>query len=686
MKSLHIIILLTFSSALILLSSLQGCKSETRAIKNDQFTDVPATERKGTADDLLVVDCLLPGRVRKLGKGMTYLSPRRPIKTTAQDCEIRGGEYTAYDRSSYATALKVWLPRAQEGDKVAQTYVGEIFEKGLGVPPDYALAARWYQKAAEQGYTRAQINLGYLYEQGLGVNKDPLAALDWYRSASGLKDAITLDPTGINVGERKELDELREEVERRKHEADSLRKQLAQTQRLLEMTRKELEEEKKNAETERLKLEKDRRDLEGRLHAAEVKRDDAGQQHLREQLRQRQAELESKDHDISRLQEELIRLENDAERYNVQLRELQKKRINLAGPVIDMINPSTATRGVTTVKTRRGINYTVLGAVTAPAGLNALIVNDQEEKADERGIFKVSIPVLSSTVPVKVVAVDMQGKRAAVEFLLREEEPAKPPPQTYGVQRELFGRYYALIIGNKKYNYWPELITPEHDAVEINELLRKKYGFHTRVLINATRADILRALNDFRKDLTDNDNLLVYYAGHGQLEEKIGRGYWIPIDGETDNNVEWISTVSITDIISIMSARHVLVVSDSCYSGAFTRSAMVRLEAGMTDKERDYLIKTMLNKRSRSAFTSGGLEPVLDIGGGGHSVFAKAFIDVLRNNDDILAGQRLHSRVSARVAYAASSVEMEQVPEYAPLKNSGHDFGEFFFIPAEKEP
>jgi len=51
---------------------------------------------KDTSDDLLIVDCLLPGQIRKLGRQMTYLTPRRPIKTTAKDCEIRGGEYVAF--------------------------------------------------------------------------------------------------------------------------------------------------------------------------------------------------------------------------------------------------------------------------------------------------------------------------------------------------------------------------------------------------------------------------------------------------------------------------------------------------------------------------------------------------------------------------------------------------------------
>src|SRR5262249_19064167 len=153
----------------------------------------------GRVDDLFVVDCLLPGRVQKLGQRLTYLTPRQPVKTTAQDCEIRGGEYTAYDRSNYATALKIWLPQAEAGDKVAQTYVGEIYEKGVGGTPDYASAATWYRKAAEQDHPRAQINLAHLYETGSGVEKDPVTALRWYRRAAGPSESIVLDPRTLNA-------------------------------------------------------------------------------------------------------------------------------------------------------------------------------------------------------------------------------------------------------------------------------------------------------------------------------------------------------------------------------------------------------------------------------------------------------------------------------------------------------
>src|SRR5437762_11778650 len=139
-----------------------ACQSAGLAAPNPM---VAMVDDRQNADRLLIVDCLLPGQVRQLGTGVTYMAPRRAIKTTGSDCAIRGGEYVAYDRSNYATALKAWLPSAQTGDKVAQTYVGEIYEKGLGTAPNYAEAATWYQKAANQGYARALINLGFLYEQ-----------------------------------------------------------------------------------------------------------------------------------------------------------------------------------------------------------------------------------------------------------------------------------------------------------------------------------------------------------------------------------------------------------------------------------------------------------------------------------------------------------------------------------------
>jgi predicted nucleic acid-binding Zn-ribbon protein len=138
------------------------------------------------AQAYMVVDCLLPGQVRKLGRATTFLTPRRPIRTSGVNCEIRGGEYVSVDRADFSSSLAVWLPTAQAGDAKAQAYVGRIYADGFGREPDYLQAASWYQKASDQGYAQAMIDLGQLYERGLGVAKDPVKAVALYRKASGL--------------------------------------------------------------------------------------------------------------------------------------------------------------------------------------------------------------------------------------------------------------------------------------------------------------------------------------------------------------------------------------------------------------------------------------------------------------------------------------------------------------------
>ena len=84
----------------------------------------------------------MPGKIKRLGAKLIYVGARRAVKASADECSMRGGEYVAYDRSNIKTALNVWLPLAAQGDKEAQTYVGEIYEKSLGdALPDYAMAA-----------------------------------------------------------------------------------------------------------------------------------------------------------------------------------------------------------------------------------------------------------------------------------------------------------------------------------------------------------------------------------------------------------------------------------------------------------------------------------------------------------------------------------------------------------------
>ena len=215
----------------------------------------------------------------------------------------------------------------------------------------------------------------------------------------------------------------------------------------------------------------------------------------------------------------------------------------------------------------------------------------------------------------------------------------------------------------------------------VDKILREKYNFKTTLILDADRYSILSALNKLRENLTEDDNLLIYYAGHGELDQVNLRGHWLPVDAEPNSTANWISNVDITDIINAISARHVMVVSDSCYSGAMTRSSLARLESGMSDENRLKWYKVMAKTRSRTVLTSGGLAPVLDSGSGDHSVFADAFSHSLEENTDVLEGYKVYRQVLDQVKVAAAKYNVEQTPQYAPILHGGHEAGEFFFVP-----
>ncbi len=854
----------TLLAALLTWGFLVAC-TEQSSVRGDASSAGRAT----SADDLLVVDCLLPGQIRRLGTQMTYLSARRPIQTTAQDCAIRGGEYVAYDRTTYQSALQLWMPLAETGDPDAQNKVGEIYERGLGGRPDYEMAALWYRRAAKQGFKRAQINLGFLYEKGLGVSKDLKTALQWYRKGSDLPDAVIIDQaklaasqnqiaalkqelevsrSGLNkarkdirkrerqlqrererldlklkrqpqsgtpAAERTRIAELRKQTEtqsgelhrrqerirdlesqsRRQQEklltleaeGASLKEQLALVRTELERNKKDLgqsreladESEKQvqreQAELAELKQQAERKtgdrsvrvsglekelgakeralsekqaavlrlqkqvetqertlaqaeaakrtdlaDVEARLAQtrSELERSRLQEQERTSELQRIRARLEAQGGAdatrISELEQQLKDRENlladrrqkveqlqkESTQWREKLAQLERKAkqgggstvaraatagVPTAPPSIQLIEPPmVGVRGELKIPVKRGLEKrTLIGRVTSSAGLYALTANGAKLAADDEGLFETEIQIAGASTPVNLVAIDKQGGRATLAFaLVTEDQSGKTVARkTNPLKNVDVGGFHALVIGNQDYQFMPDLATATSDAKEVAKVLKDEFGFKVTLLNDATRYQVLSELNRLRKTLTDKDNLLIYYAGHGELDRVNLRGHWLPVDAESHSSANWISNIAITDILNAMSVRHVLVVADSCYSGSLTRSALANLDAGKSDATRTHWLKTISKMHSRTVLTSGGLAPVLDGGGGRHSVFAKAFLGVLREMDDVTEGQRVFREVAARVAFDANKYQVEQVPEYAPIKFAGHESGDFLFLP-----
>jgi hypothetical protein len=238
------------------------------------------------------------------------------------------------------------------------------------------------------------------------------------------------------------------------------------------------------------------------------------------------------------------------------------------------------------------------------------------------------------------------------------------------------GKYYALIIGNNAYENLEKLHTPENDAKAIDAILRERYGFETKLLLNANRGMILKALSEYRRTLGEDSNLLIYYAGHGYNDRGIGKTYWLPI-GASDDSTDWVSADEIRDRLRGIPSKHVLVVSDSCYSGTLTRGADILGAPSPSMTAREHYLLNLNARKSRMLLASGGDEPVEDSGRNGHSVFANALITGLTQMDrDIFVGLDLFRDFIAQEVSGKS----KQTPEYNAIRDSGHESGDFIFI------
>lgn len=256
----------------------------------------------------------------------------------------------------------------------------------------------------------------------------------------------------------------------------------------------------------------------------------------------------------------------------------------------------------------------------------------------------------------------------------QEKQTFPAPPQEAAPVASLpvpknvnFGNYHALIIGNNAYRHLPRLATAVNDARGLADLLQTDYGFKVTLLTNATRQQMIDALDQMRRTLTEQDNLLIYYAGHGWLDVEADRGFWLPVDAEENRRAGWLSNSDITDTVRSTKAKHVLVVADSCYAGTLTRGISPRLD--------NPAVARLAQKRARTALVSGGLEPVADTGEGGHSVFANAFLDALRGNRGVIDMGQLSSTVRYQVMLGA-----QQTPQYGDIRQTGHEGGDFLFV------
>lgn len=259
------------------------------------------------------------------------------------------------------------------------------------------------------------------------------------------------------------------------------------------------------------------------------------------------------------------------------------------------------------------------------------------------------------------------------------QTPAAPPGGALVLPANIDGGYYALVIGNSNYHFMGSLVTPTNDAQSVADLLEQRYGFKVKLLLDATAANIMLALHDYTRMLKESDRLLVYYAGHGGSQDGPPEAaFWLGVDADPDTREGYLSSEMIRGKIKEMQAKHVLLVADSCFSSAITHPTTTTVGRAMNQRRFD----VQWNKRARMVLTSGMDTPVVDSAGDRtHSLFAKYFIQILRQSDDVMSGEMLSHELSVRMHDEAQRLKVSQTPTYSSLNDANHDYGDFFFLP-----
>lgn len=232
-------------------------------------------------------------------------------------------------------------------------------------------------------------------------------------------------------------------------------------------------------------------------------------------------------------------------------------------------------------------------------------------------------------------------------------------------------KYYALIIGINDYDDdgITDLDNPVKDARELESVLQSYYTFDPENILylsNPTRATIIESFDAINEMISDRDQLLIFYAGHGIWDEGLNQGFWLPSDAKLSSKAQWLSNSTIRDYIGGIKSKHTLLITDACFSGSIFKERAVSFDNSRA-------ILEMYKLPSRKAMTSGALKTVPD-----KSVFITYLLKNLVNNKQPLLSAEDLFRIF-KIAVINNSPN-GQVPQYGAIGQVGDEGGDFIFL------
>jgi len=307
----------------------------------------------------------------------------------------------------------------------------------------------------------------------------------------------------------------------------------------------------------------------------------------------------------------------------------------------------------------------IIGRISDDSEISSLMVNSKPTEISEKGIFNTSLKLNPGENEVLIMALDDQDNIKNLQFTINY----KPIKLTLAETVEQESSYYALIIG---INNYPDpainsLDNPIKDAEALKNILTAKYGFKNDKIQyhpNAKREDIINSLDYLARQVTPDDNLLIFYAGHGNYDEDYKIGYWLPSDSKRISKANWFRNSTLVDYLKEINTKHTLLITDACFGGSIFQT-----RAAFTDTPK--AIEMLYELPSRNAMTSGNLSEVPD-----QSSFAKFLLERLESNQEqYISSEQLFS--SLKMAVMNNS---EATPKFGEIRNVGDQGGDFIFI------
>jgi len=310
----------------------------------------------------------------------------------------------------------------------------------------------------------------------------------------------------------------------------------------------------------------------------------------------------------------------------------------------------------------------VIGFVSDESGINLVLVNSEDARLYPDGKFVSNVKLVPGENTIKIIAIDNDGAisedKLTVECL------------SYALSARLLetGKFYSLLIAVENYDD-PKIADLSHaieDATSLCNTLTKYYTFDkkdVKLLTNPRFEDIVIELDILSKTVTEKDNLLLFFAGHGVWSEQTNVGFWLPSDAKESNTANWFRNSTMRDYVGSIKSKHTLLIADACFSGSIFKSRKAFTNAPVA-------IEKVYELNSRKAMTSGSLSEVPD-----RSVFLEYLIKRLtENSKPFLSSEELF--YSFKTAVINNS---PNIPQFGEILNTGDEGGDFIFIRKDSE-